>query len=69
MTIDTTTVLEAKSTLDKELAISDNLQPKKANSATVGVAVWVEGTNADKQEQIKGAEISVSLTFSATDVQ
>ena len=69
MTIDTTTVLEAKSTLAKELAISDNLQPNKANSATVGVAVWVEGTNADKQEAIKGAEISVSLTFSATDVQ
>lgn len=69
MTIDTTTVLEAKSTLAKELAISDNLQPNKANSATVGVAVWVEGTTADKQEAIKGAEISVSLTFSATDVQ
>ena len=69
MTITQTTILEAKSTLETELPISDNLQPNKGNSATVGVAVWVEGTSATSQDAIKNAKISVALTFTATDVQ
>ena len=69
MTISHTTILEAKSTLDAELPISDNLQPNSGNAATVGVAVWIEGTSATSQDDIKNAQISVALTFTATDVQ
>ena len=68
MTISQTNILEAKSTLDAELPITDNLQPN-GDAAHVGVAVWVEGTSATSQDDIKNASISVALTFTATDIQ
>ncbi len=68
MNINTTTIFEAKSVLDKELPIDTELKANKENSANIGVAVWVEGTSATSQDAIKQAQISVALTFSAEDV-
>lgn len=68
MNINTTTIFEAKSVLDKELSIDTELKANKENSANIGVAVWVEGTSATSQDAIKQAQISVALTFSAEDV-
>lgn len=68
MNINTTTIFEAKSVLDKKLSIDTELKANKENSANIGVAVWVEGTSATSQDAIKQAQISVALTFSAEDV-
>ncbi len=68
MNINTTTIFEAKSVLDKKLPIDTELKANKENSANIGVAVWVEGTSATSQDAIKQAQISVALTFSAEDV-
>ena len=68
MTLSTTTIAKAEATLATPLSVGNALQPS-TGSAHVGVAVWVEGTNDEAQDDIKNAEISIALTFSAKDVQ
>ena len=44
-----------------------NLPNEAGSFKTLGVSVWVEGTSANNQDDIKNKEISVKLTFSSKD--